>query len=261
VEPNLEDVRRTAAVKPGKNPALPRHEGEMESVPTNQWSRLLLGEARRYETRIAEILSGCPTFELKPGEPHFRRSFLRAKLLAVEQGFVVVRSRPGSLARSIVTCDAGPGSLLLPPTDGEVLCGLVESRLIGITAEMRDDLLQVPGVGQALMELLEVALFRKQDALGNFAHTRHIERVRGKLLQLAASYGRVARDGIRIDFPLSHTLLAEMIGSSRETVTRALDELQRSGFVARRGHTYRLLVRPEQVLEPAGARERPPAEM
>jgi DNA-binding IclR family transcriptional regulator len=40
-----------------------------------------------------------------------------------------------------------------------------------------------------------------------------------------------------------------MIGSSRETVTRALDELQRSGFVDRRGHTYRLLVRPEHLVD------------
>ena len=69
----------------------------------------------------------------------------------------------------------------------------------------------------------------------------------------AQSYGRVVRDGIRIDFPVSHSLLADMIGSSRETVTRALDELQRSGFVARRGHTYRLLVRPECLLELARA--------
>jgi Crp-like helix-turn-helix domain len=34
------------------------------------------------------------------------------------------------------------------------------------------------------------------------------------------NYGRVALDGMRIDFPLSHTLLADMVGSSRETVTR-----------------------------------------
>jgi biotin operon repressor len=45
-------------------------------------------------------------------------------------------------------------------------------------------------------------------------------------------------------------LLADMIGSSRETVTRALDELQRTGFVVRCGHTYRLLVSPDRVLEP-----------
>jgi biotin operon repressor len=225
----------------------------VERRPRSQQRRLLLGDNDPDAARAAEILAGCPTFEVNPGDPHFRTSFLHTRLLAVEQGFVVVRSTPGGVARSIVTCDAGPGRVLLPPTDGEVLFGLVESRLIGITGEAEADLFHVPAAGQALVELLEVALSQKQDALSNFAHTRHIERVRRKLLQLAQSYGRVAGDGIRIDFPVSHTLLADMIGSSRETVTRAVDELQRSGFVARRGHTYRLLVGPERVLAPARA--------
>jgi CRP/FNR family transcriptional regulator, cyclic AMP receptor protein len=99
-----------------------------------------------------------------------------------------------------------------------------------------------------VVEQMAFALGQQQEAIANFAHTRHVERVRRKLLQLARGYGRVAHDGIRIDFPVSHTVLAEMIGSSRETVTRAVDELQRDGFVARQGHTYRLLVSPECIL-------------
>lgn len=230
----------------------------MESRPLSQRTWQLLGDAHPERARAAEILAGCPTFEIVPGEPYFRRSFLLARLLAVEQGFAVVRSMPGGLARSIVTCEAGPGRVLLPPIAGEVLSGPMESRLIGITAEARDELLKIPAAGKALVELLEIALAEKRDALSNVAHTRHIERVRRKLLQLAQSYGRVVHDGIRLDFPVSHTLLAEMIGSSRETVTRSLDELQRSGFVTRSGHTYRLLVEPETILEPAADRDASP---
>jgi biotin operon repressor len=220
----------------------------MESRRRRQSTWLLLDGADPEAESAAEILAGCPMFDLSAGEPHFRRSFVGAKLLAVEQGFVVVRSTPEGFARPIVTCEAGPGRVLLPPTVDEVLLGLISSRVIGITAEARDRLLDVPAAGLALLELFEIALSQRQEALRNFAHRRHIERVRHKLLQLAQNYGRVVRDGIRIDFPVSHMLLGDMIGSSRETVTRALDELQRSGFVARRGHTYRLLVPPERVL-------------
>jgi hypothetical protein len=209
---------------------------------------LLLDGAHADTNDAGEILAGCPRFELRAGEPHFRRSFLDTKLLAVEHGFVVVRSTPEGLARSIVTCEAGPGRVLLPPTADEVLCGLTASRLVGITAEARHRLLEIPLAARALVEQLEISLSQEHEALGNFAHTRHIERVRRKLLQLAQRYGRVMRDGIRLDFPVSHTLLADMVGSSRETVTRALDELQRTGFVARRGHSYRLLVEPDEVL-------------
>jgi CRP/FNR family cyclic AMP-dependent transcriptional regulator len=116
-----------------------------------------------------------------------------------------------------------------------------------IPVDVQDQLLSLPGVAQRVVEQLALTLAQKQQAIGNFAHTRHVERVRRKLLQLARSYGHVVRDGVRIDFPVSHALLAEMVGSSRETVTRALDHLQRGGFVARQGSTYRLLVSPESV--------------
>jgi biotin operon repressor len=211
---------------------------------------LLLDDTHPDAERAAQILVGCPTFELDPSEPYFWPSFADVTLLAVDEGFVVVRGSSGKRARSIITCEAGPGRVLLPPTEDELLVGLAESRVIGITATARTELCAIPAAGQALVQLLELALSQKRDALTNFADARHIERVRRKLLHLAQSYGRVGRDGIRIDFPVSHTLLAEMIGSSRETVTRAVDELQRRGFVARRGHTYRLLMTPERLLEP-----------
>jgi CRP/FNR family transcriptional regulator len=69
--------------------------------------------------------------------------------------------------------------------------------------------------------------------------------VRDKLIQLAREHGRVRRDGVLLDFPLTHELLGEMVGSARETVTRALDELEEEGFVTRRGRSYRLNVAPE----------------
>lgn len=197
-----------------------------------------------------EIFAGCQVFEVAAGEPHFAASFPPVELLAVEEGFVAVRSTPAGLTRSIVTCEAGRGHLLLPPAAEEVLFALVPSRLVGIDRDARDRLLESPEVAGSLLELIAATLAQKQEALGNFAHTRHVERVRRKLLQLAESYGHVVQDGIRIDFPVSHALLADMIGSSRETVTRALDELQRAGFVTRNGHTYLLLISPEHVLEP-----------
>lgn len=195
----------------------------------------------------AVILARCPAVDVSAGEPHFRSSLPPAALLLVDEGFCVLRIPRPDAARSIITCEAGPGSVLLPPGDAEVLFGLTDARLIAIPQAEVDRLLRIPSVARMLLDQLATTLGHKQEAIGTFAVTRHVERVRRKLLQLARSYGRVGRDGIRIDFPLTHTLLAEMIGSSRETVTRALDELQRRGFVARRGHKYRLLISPREV--------------
>ena len=163
-------------------------------------------------------------------------------MLVVEEGFVVVRATFPAAVRSVVTVEAGPGAVLLPPTADEVLVALGSSRVTVVSADARDQLLASPALARRIVEQLALGLAQRQEALANFAPTRHAERVRRKLLQLARGYGHVVRDGIRIDVPLSHGLLAEMIGSSRETVTRALDELERDRFVVRAGSTYRLLV-------------------
>jgi len=198
--------------------------------------------------RVEALLTGCPTIEIAAGEAYFRNSFDSAPLLVVERGFVVLRASFEQSSRSIVTCEAGPGRIILPPAEEEILSGLVESRLTALSPLVTGELMALPGAAQTLVEQLAASLGEKQENLSNFASARHIVRVRRKLLQLARSYGRVARDGVRIDFPVSHSLLAEMVGSSRETVTRAFDELQRTGFVARSGHSYRLLVSPESIV-------------
>ena len=198
--------------------------------------------------RISAILAACPTIDLEAGVPYFPNSFSAEALLVVQDGFVVVRASAPGRSRSVITCEAGPGRLMVPPSPEEVLFGLGLSHVIVVSGDAFDRLLAVPGAARLLLEQLAATLAQKQEALSNFACTRHMDRVRRKLLQLARDYGHVANDGIHIDFPISHTVLAEMTGSSRETVTRALDQLQHTGFIARRGHTYRLLVSPESVL-------------
>jgi biotin operon repressor len=200
------------------------------------------------------VLSGCRTIALESGVPLFTNEFPTEALLLVDDGFVVLRATISPAVRSVVTCKAGPGSVLLAPARAEVLVGLGRSRLTVVDPGARAELVRATAVADRLVQQLALALRRNQEAIASFAPARHVDRVRGKLLELAGSYGRVVRDGIRIDFPVSHGLLAEMIGSSRETVTRAVAHLQRVGFVDRRGSTYRLLVSPQSVLAGSGRR-------
>jgi biotin operon repressor len=201
--------------------------------------------------RAAVVLAACPSTTLESRVRHFHSAFPAGTLLAVESGFVVLRASAPATSRSIITCEAGPGRVLLPPSPEEVLVGLSRARLTVIDVAARAELLRLPALAERLFEQLAVALGQKQETIANMASPRHLERVRRKLLQLAQTHGHVVREGIRIDFPLSHALLAEMIGSSRETVTRSIDELQRSGFVARDGSSYRLLVPAEGVVASA----------
>jgi CRP-like cAMP-binding protein len=58
------------------------------------------------------------------------------------------------------------------------------------------------------------------------------ERLIYLLLELAEKYGRTNPDGLLIGIKLSHQELANMIGSTRETVTVLLGELQSEGLLA-----------------------------
>lgn len=204
----------------------------------------LSSEDRDHAVRV---FSGCKTIELAAGVPRSTMGFPSDALLLVDDGFVVLRAIVSPAVRSVVTCEGGPGRVLLSPARTEVLVGLVESSLTVIDAGARVELLRVPALADRLVQQLALALRQTREAVANFGPARHVDRVRGKLLELAASYGHVVRDGVRIDFPVSHALLAEMTGSSRETVTRAVAQLHRAGFVDRRGSTYLLFVSPESV--------------
>ena len=147
----------------------------------------------------------------------------------------------------MVVAEAGGGSILLPPSDREHVQALTDCWVTLLPLPRLESLLAIPGMAATLFRGLASTLRLRQDATSYFANVHHVDRVRQKLVQLAREFGRVNPDGIRIEIPLTHDLLAEMVASARETVTRGLDELQRSGFVAREGHTYTLLIQPEAL--------------
>jgi CRP-like cAMP-binding protein len=65
----------------------------------------------------------------------------------------------------------------------------------------------------------------------------HITRVELRLLVIlwhyADRWGRVTPDGIALTLPLTHALLAEIVGARRPTVTTALSKLEESGLLTR----------------------------
>ncbi len=59
-------------------------------------------------------------------------------------------------------------------------------------------------------------------------------RVHLLLWHLADRFGRVHTEGVVLPLPLSHELLAQLVGAQRPSVSRALKELERAKVVARR---------------------------
>ena len=95
-------------------------------------------------------------------------------------------------------------------------------------------------IGVLSRHLTEMALDR-----GQSSHKWSLQRLGLALLKLGAAHGVEEKAGTAIALPLTHQILADMIGASRETVTRHLARLRRGGVVSQRGRT--LLIQPPRL--------------
>jgi CRP-like cAMP-binding protein len=177
---------------------------------------------------------------------------LDAALLAVEDGFLVASSTvAGPLARRVVLTTARPGMLLTPPVQREWLEAVTPARFTTISTRSLKALLGHAAAAELIAEMLVDALREREATIRNCSYVRHAERVREKLLQLGRIHGRAVPGGVRIDFPLTHQLLADMVGSARETVSLALAELARDGFVHRQQRRYLIRIGAPDLLDEA----------
>lgn len=202
---------------------------------------------------------GCPTIELPAGALRGPEQLAEAGLLAVEEGRLLVVAGLGNGHRRTILALGHAGALLPPLGPDERLEALTDSRVTVVPWGALQRLLALPAVAAAIVDALAEGLRERQESLRTCLYVRHSERVREKLVQLARVHGRVVPGGVRIDLPLTQQLLADMVGSARETVSLALAELSHEGFVRRDGHGYRLLVAPQELYDwtrPADSAER-----
>ena len=194
-----------------------------------------------------ELRRACPAVMLPAGSRRIAAELPPARFLIVEDGVVLTRSFAAEGVRSMVVGRSGPGAILPLPGGDELLQSLTDAWLTAIPVAVWNRLMAIPTAADRLIAGLEETLRRQRESARALAGIRNTDRVRRQLGELAREHGRVGRDGIRIDLPVTHDLIADMVGCARETVTRAFDELQREGFVARRGGSYQLLVAPESL--------------
>lgn len=106
-----------------------------------------------------------------------------------------------------------------------------------------------PEVGIKMIRVLSERLRLCESRLEDITLKNIPARLASLILQLAASEGIMTPEGPRIPTHYTHRQLAMMIGSSRETVTRAFTKLQRSGALELKDR--HILVRDIQALEHA----------
>ena len=185
--------------------------------------------------------------------------------LLIDSGFIVRRVGQGSRFGAELL---GPGDLLRPwQTVGGEASLPFEPRWTAITplsvAVLDADFVRraapFPGLAVQLVDRTMLRSRHLAIALAVIHQPRVDRRLHMLFWHYADRWGRLGADGVRIDVPLTHALLSELVAARRPTVSTALGQLQREGIVLREGEGWRLLGGPPAELDAGGSRlsERP----
>jgi len=161
--------------------------------------------------------------------------------MVVDSGLVKV-CHIGRGGRELIVSLVGPhesgGAYHLFATDSRRMYDAIAVQRSECLVIARDLLMYQLEQRPALMRRLADALLRKMMAETGAAMETPAAgdipgRLRHRLLDLARRYGEPMERGVRIPFALPQTLLAGLVGGSREKVNRALAQLSAGGLVVR----------------------------
>jgi CRP-like cAMP-binding protein len=131
---------------------------------------------------------------------------------------------PGELFGELAVFENGPRE--------EFAETMEKSTLVLIPAPVIHELMeQHTHVSLGVTRLMGLRRQRVERRLKSLLFRSNRERLTFLLLELAEKYGKKNNDGLPIDIKLSHQELANIIGSTRETVTVLLGEMQSEGLL------------------------------
>jgi len=169
-------------------------------------------------------------------------------LFVLVRGKVKVILYGASGGEVILSIFKSPGDFFgeLSLLDGEprsaTLVADVPSRLLVLSRDaFQRHLRRHPATALRVLTEVSRRLRRADEVIGNLALLDVFARVAGKLRELALADGEETPEGYLVRDRPTQAEMAAMIGTSRETVSRALSELARAGHVVLSGK--RLLVR------------------
>jgi CRP/FNR family cyclic AMP-dependent transcriptional regulator len=98
-------------------------------------------------------------------------------------------------------------------------------------AEVADFAEQRPRVGLSLMQILAQRTIELGDRIESFSADNTARRLARTLIRLSERLGRVTEDGGIRMMPLTHELLSQYVGTSREIVTHCMNQFRREHCV------------------------------
>lgn len=214
--------------------------------------------------RLAQIEPRCRMRNFKRGEPIYLPTDAAESVLVLAEGRVKVGSITDDGKQTILAF-IEPGEVFgeLAALDGEAREEFAEaaekSTVILLPSELLRTLVEeTPQLALGITRLIGLRRRRVERRLKSLLFRSNRQRLVSLLLELADQYGEPATTeagasgAIRLKIKLSHQDLASVIGSTRETVTVVLGELQTEGQVEI-GRRKILLTDPKWLAQAADA--------
>ena len=188
----------------------------------------------------------------------FTRTFSKDNviILAEEEGDTLFILKKGQVKVSIVSEGGrevilsllGPGSVFgeLSLLDGKPRsANVVATEETDLLMLRRADFLQLiyktPQIATALLAELATRMRKTDRQIEGLALLDVTSRISDTLLQLATEQGAETADGVTIESRPTHQELANMSGTTRETVSRVLKRLEGQGYINRNGRNITIL--------------------
>ena len=177
-------------------------------------------------------------------------------ILAEEEGDALFIISDGQVKVSIVSEDGrevilsllGPGAVFgeLSLLDGKPRsANVVATADTGLYMVRRSDFLQlvykVPQIAVGLLSELASRLRKTDRKIEGLALLDATSRISETLLSLADEQGTKTDEGIQLESRPTHQQIANMSGTTRETVSRVLKRLENEGYVSCEGRTITIL--------------------
>ena len=188
----------------------------------------------------------------------FTRNFSKDNviILAEEEGDTLFILKKGQVKVSIVSEEGrevilsllGPGSVFgeLSLLDGKPRsANVVATEETDLLMLRRADFLQLiyktPQIATALLAELATRMRKTDRQIEGLALLDVTSRISDTLLQLATEQGAETTDGVTIEGRPTQQELANMSGTTRETVSRVLKRLESQGYINRNGRKITIL--------------------
>lgn len=191
---------------------------------------------------IAELEAQSRMRKLKKGEPVYLPHEQADGVLLVAQGRVkICHATPDGKQSILGFVDTGEifGELALLGSErrDEYVETTEKTALVLLPKQAVEQVIRkYPSIVLGVTKLIGARRQRVEKRLRNLLFRSNRERVIHLLLELCEKYGQSNEDGISLNIRLSHQEMACIIGSTRETVTVVLGQLQKEGLlkIARR---------------------------